>query len=155
MKYNMYKFWIVLKNECDKVILTNNDFENAKQIKRIQILFEKMSEIFLSEFDVKDLARMYTDFNQNKTGSTYTEVFKNFKNYVYCVSDRMNINRWLHAKMLINMAFDLAYMNVDAKEWYNKCFKWTEDSNIGILEEEVNKWFNENFDNLYNTLEED
>ena len=141
MKYNMFKFWMVFKNECDKAVLTDNDFENAKAIKKIQLLFERMSEIFLVEFNCKDLSKMYTDFNQRDVGETFEE----FKNYVYYASDRMNINRWLHAKMLINMAFDFAYAAVDAKEWYEKCSKWIGDSDVSILEDEVNKWFNDNF----------
>ena len=147
MKYDWFCFWMVLYKEAEKVEFGDDDFSNAREIKKIQILFEKMSEIYLLKFKPSDIAKMWANFDKNKNNS-YKEAYNEFAAYLYYATDRMNINRWLYLKMNLNLAFDLAYAKVDASRWHEECGKWNENYE-SILEVEMNKWFDENFDRLY------
>jgi hypothetical protein len=143
-----YIFWMVLKDECDKVVLTDDDYLNATQIKNICCKFDLMSKSFLKNLKPEEFYDIWCETKNLNKG--YKELFEEFSGYLWYASDRMNINRWLYCRLNITNAVNSFYNELVKTETESK--KWFELTNE--IEINAKNWFESEFETLYKAKED-
>ena len=102
--YKGYKDWEKLVNRY-----YNLDFSDEKIRRRFREDFEEISRLmwahWISHMDVEDLAAELSEawFNlENIKYKSVVEAYDEALSYCWYASDRMNINRWLRIRTLLN-----------------------------------------------------
>ena len=82
---------------------------DARVIKHTQFLWKSASKKYINKLDKKDLMDLWCDIDNLSKNKSYETLYKEFVEYLYYASDRMNLNHWAYLQLCICKAADLIY----------------------------------------------
>ena len=105
-----YEYWNVLYEYIKEKEELNGEIKHdARIIKHAQFLWKNASKKYINKLDKKDLMDLWCDIDNLSKNQSYETLYKEFVEYLYYASDRMNLNRWSYLQLCIGKAADLIY----------------------------------------------
>lgn len=105
-----YEYWNVLYEHLKEKEELNGEIKHdARIIKHTQFLWKSASKKYINKLDKKDLMDLWCDIDNLSKNQSYETLYKEFVEYLYYASDRMNLNRWAYLQLCIGKATDLIY----------------------------------------------